>query len=584
MRIQSKRLLSLTAVAASAVLAVSACGGGGDGTTPPTGSPGFAACDADPDTCNSGPVKQGGELTYAIEQEWTSWAQFTDEGNQFALTQVLQGVLPQVYRFLPSGKHEWNMDLLAEEPQMTSTSPQTMVYKFRPEAKWDDGTDITADDVILQWKMRSGDESHCAGCLPASTSGWDKIEKIEGSDNGKTVTITLKEGQVHAEWIGIVDALYPAHLAKAAGADLNTPEGVAQAEKFFAENVPTWSGGPYKIDQFTQGQAVIQVPNPNWYGKTKPALEKLTFRFITDQGGLIPALQNREIHAAAPQPNPDLVQQAGQIPGVHYRVGHGYQWEHIDLNLQNKWLADVELRKAIFTAISIKEINDKTFGSFDPKIQQLGNHVFMNGTEYYKDVITPTGQGSGDIEKAKKILTDAGYTIDGDKLKKDGEEVPAFRFRHTEGNQLRATTAEIVQSALKNIGIRIDIEPTATLGETLASGDYDIMIFAWVGTPFFLDGTAQIWRTGGGGNYGKYSNAEVDKLIDEALQQTELSAAAEKVNQAMEIMAKDAYVLPIAQKPTFLMVYDDYLNIRDNPTNQGVNYNNHEWGLKASAN
>src|SRR5690606_20791313 len=118
-----------------------------------------------------------------------------------------------------------------------------------------------------------------------------------------------------------------------------------------------------------------------------------------------------------------------------------------------------------------------------------------------------------------------------------------FRFRHTEGNQLRATTAEIVQSALKNIGIRIDIEPTATLGETLASGDYDIMIFAWVGTPFFLDGTAQIWRTGGGGNYGKYSNAEVDKLIDEALQQTELSAAAEKVNQAMEIMAKDAYVL-----------------------------------------
>src|SRR5690606_16094282 len=173
---------------------------------------------------------------------------------------------------------------------------------------------------------------------------------------------------------------------------------------------------------------------------------------------------------------------------------------HLDLNLQNKWLADVELRKAIFTAVSIKEINDKTFGSFDPKIQQLGNHVFMNGTEFYKDVITPTGQGSGDIEKAKQILTDAGYTLDGDVLKKDGEEVGPFRFRHTEGNQLRATTAEIVQSALKNIGIRIDIEPTATLGETLASGDYDIMIFAWVGTPFFLDGTAQIWRTGGGGN------------------------------------------------------------------------------------
>jgi len=584
MRIRSKRLLSLAAIGATAVLAVSACSGGGGETPPQTGSAGFADCDANPDTCNSGEVADGGEIIFAAEQEFTSWAQFTDEGNAFVGSQVLQGVLPQLYVFTPSGKHQWNMDLLAEEPQMTSTSPQTMVYKFRPEAKWSDGTDITVDDVILQWKMRSGRPDHCEGCTPASTSGWDKIESIEGSDNGKTFTVTLKQGEVHAEWFGIIDALYPAHLAKASGADLNTPAGVAQAEKWFSENVPTWSGGPYKIDQFTPGQAVILVPNENWYGKTKPKLDKVTYRFITDQGQLIPALQNKEIHSAYPQPNPDLVQQANSTPGVITRIGHGYQWEHLDLNLKNKWLADPELRKAIFTAISIKEINDKTFGSFDPKIQQLGNHVFMNGTQYYKDVITSTGQGSGDIEKAKQILTDAGYTLEGDVLKKNGETVGPLRFRHTEGNQLRATTGEIVQSALKKIGIEVTIEPTATLGATLAQGDFDIMIFAWVGNPLFLDGLGQIWKTGGGGNYGSYSNPEVDKLIDEALQQTDIAAAAEKANQAMEIMAKDAYVLPIAQKPTFLMVYGDYLNIRDNPTNSGPAYNNHEWGLKPSVN
>lgn len=582
MPIRSKRTLGVVAVAASALLFAGACSGGDGGGDELPSSPGFAKCDQDPDTCNTGPVKQGGEITYAVEQEFTNWAIFTDEGNAFVGSQVMQGVAPNIYVFTPSGKTEFNKELLVEDPKLTSESPQTWTIKFKPEAKWDDGTDISVEDVDLLWKMRSGNTEHCDACVPASTSGWELIKSIEGSDNGKTVTITLEDGKVYPEWQWLVDTLYPAHLAKAAAGDLNTPAGVGKAEKWFGETVPKWSGGPFKIDQFNEGESIIEVPNDKYYGK-KPALDKLTFRIITDQGGLIPALRNKEIHAAAPQPNPDMVTQAGQIPGVNYYVGFGYQWEHLDLNLKNKWLADAELRKAVFTAISIKEINDKTFASFAPKIQQLGNHNFMNGTEHYVDQISPTGQGSGDVDKAKQILQAAGYTLEGGVLKKGGETVGPLRFRHTEGNQLRATTGEIVQASLKQIGIDVKIEPTATLGRTLQQGDFDIMIFAWVGNPLFLGSAEQIWKTGGGGNYGSYTNAEVDKLIEEAVQELDIDKAADLINKSGEIMAKDAYVLPIAQKPTFIMVYDDYLNIRNNPTNSGAHYNNAQWGLKQAA-
>ena len=48
-------------------------------------------------------------------------------------------------------------------------------------------------------------------------------------------------------------------------------------------------------------------------------------------------------------------------------------------------------------------------------------------------------------------------------------------------------------------------------------------------------------------------------------------------------VSKDAYVLPLYQKPTYTVIYDKYVNIRDNPTNIGPSYNIGEWGIKASA-
>jgi len=328
---------------------------------------------------------------------------------------------------------------------------------------------------------------------------------------------------------------------------------------------------------------VVMKKNDKWYGAVKPSLDKLVFKFVIEQGSLAPAMQNKEITGLNPQPNANLVQQIGAIPGVISRVGHGYQWEHIDLNLKNKYLADVALRQAIFTAINVKTVVDKTYGVFDKSSKPLGSHNFFPGDPHYKDVVSSTGQGSGDVEKAKKILTDAGYKIEGGKLyTKSGEAVPQLRFRHTKGNQLRATTAELVQAALKNIGVDMKIETTETLGKTLQSGDFDMVIFAWVGNPLFQGAAEQNWLTGGGGNYGNYSNPEVDKLIKAGAQDFDVDKAADSLNRADEIMSKEAFVLPLVQKATFTATYQDWVNIRDNPTQWSPTYNLQEWGQKAS--
>lgn len=575
MRTRSKGLGGFVAIAAASVLAISACGssgGGGDKTA--QSSPGFAACEEKPNTCNNGPTKPGGSIVVAIEKTISNWNTFDSDGNTFETAVVMNGLVPSPYVAQPDNSVAWNKILLSEEPKVTNQSPQTIVYKLKKEAVWDDGSPIDAKDFELYWKLNNG--KACAACTPASTTGYELIKSVVGSDGGKTVTVTLEDGKTYPDWQGLF-GLFPQHLA----GDWSTPEGLAKAFEFF-KGTPTWSGWAYKFKDYQKDVSITLVPNPKFWG-TKPSLDQITFKIVEDQAQQLPALKNKELQMLFSQPNPDMVQQIQGMAGVNYNLSKGPTWEHIDLNTTNAALKDVALRQAIFTAVDRQAIIDKTVGSFFKGAAPLNNHNIMVGAQGYKDVVTPTGQGKGDIEKAKSILTAAGYKIEGGKLiNKAGQPVPPLRFRYTNGNTLRANTAELFQASMKQIGVEIKIEPTAKLGNTLSTGDFDIIVFAWVGTPF-ISGAKDLWGTGGGSNYGKWSNPEADKYLNEASTTIDPAKVRELLNQADEIMTKEAYVLPLYQKPVFLALYSDYINIRNNATNAGTTYNIEEWGLKADS-
>jgi peptide/nickel transport system substrate-binding protein len=564
------------AFAAVSVLALSACGtSGGGGNEGPESSPGFAECEQKPNDCNTGPVKDGGSITILNEKSVQDWNTISADGNTLDTSMITNGIYPIPFFSKPNGDIGCNEDLLVEEPKLLKNDPQTWQYKLKPEAVWSDGTPITVKDFQYHWKVANGTD--CPDCDPASDTGYKSIEKIEGADNDKTVTVTLKAGELYSDWQSLF-TLFPSHIAAQQG-DLNTPDGLKKAFDYF-RGTPTWSGGPYMIEKYETDVSVVLIRNPKWYGKKAP-LEKVTFRIITDQAQHIPALRNQEVQMLTSQPNADLVQQLSSLPGVNYNLAAGQTWEHFDLNTTNKYLADKELRRAIFTATNRQEIIDKTVGVFFKKAAPLNNHNLMPGNTGYKDYVTPTNQGAGKVEDAKKILTDAGYKIEGGKLiGKDGAPVPPFRFKYTTGNTLRQQSGELLQAQLKQIGVDITIEPITSLGGTLNSGDFDIIIYAWVGSQFIGDNVA-LWRTDGGSNFGKYSNPDVDKLLDSAARELDKTKQRDLFNQAGELMAKDAYVLPLFQKPALIAVYSQFLNVRNNPNNSSATYNIQEWGEKA---
>lgn len=106
------------------------------------------------------------------------------------------------------------------------------------------------------------------------------------------------------------------------------------------------------------------------------------------------------------------------------------------------------------------------------------------------------------------------------------------------------------------------------------------MLGADVAALFPFASAVQNWVTGQQGNYGKYSNPDVDRLINAASSTTDEAAANRQLNEANRIIAEDAYVLPLYQKPTFVAIYDNVANVRNNSSLDAPLYNVGEWGLR----
>ncbi len=607
-----RRTVRLAVYAAVTALALSACAGddGGDddgveesadeGAEDGDGveaMPGLEGCGEDPLNCNSGERGEGGEITFLVNQGHDSaYNSQRTEGNSVYLVQMEAGIfLEPAFQggggYSPAGDWEWNLDLLASEPEVVSEDPLTVNYVIRDEAVWSDGEPINVDDVRWLWYHNSGDEELCTACNPADTSLYAPTASIEASDEaGKDITITYEDGFTHPEWFSRGLIMYPAHIATEQAGDWeNDPDAMTASSEYFLNNPPTVFSGPYVVESWTADETQVLVPNENWYGETQPTLDTVVKQVIPDQPSWVPAMQNEEIHGGSPASfTPDVLEQLGELPGVYTGVGSfGAVWEHVDMNMDV--LDDAPLRQAIFTAIDTGDARERIWGALGdlgfemPPLRQ--NHIFPQASEFFEDHLSDTGYGTGDVEAARAILEEAGYTgfeSGGTLTDPDGEPVKDIRFRFLAGNENRNTFVQLSQSYLAEIGITVTPEaiPPDQLGTVLTEADYDIVIFGWSGSPLFAVAPHQYWHSEGASNFGHLSNPEVDELVTAISAQPTQEEAAALANEAVQLVMEEAYVLPLWDTPNMAFVSDQYVNIRDNHANsERAFYNIEHWGV-----
>jgi peptide/nickel transport system substrate-binding protein len=534
-------------------LVAAACGGGGGGGGGGNNS--------------SNNIQEGGTLNYAADQEPTGFNPQTSKDNGTSVLWVVNRVYPSVFVTKPDFTVALD-DQLMESAELTKEDPQTVVYKIKPNAVWSDGVPFNADDFIYNWQSQNGSDKKLD---VASTTGYEDIQSVTGSDNGKTVTVVFKNK--FSDWKSLFGPIVPAHYTKAQKGGWNT--GLDKNP----QNIP--SGGPFKVESYTQGQSLTLAKNDKYWG-TKAHLDKIVYRFLPESVTQPAALQNNEVDLIYPQPQLDQVQQVQQLPDVQYQINFGLSFEHLDFNFKNPQLGDLKVRQAIATGLNRQELLDRTVKQFSSKATVLGNRIWLTGQKQYQD--HSGNYGKGDVNAAKQLLEGDGYTLGSDGVYAKGGKRLSFRFSTTAGNQLRETQGVLFQAQMKQIGIEIKIAnapSTKFFGENLPQGNFDIADFAWVGTPFAISSSKPIYETGSDSNYGKYASPKVDSLFRQAIAELDPNKAAELANQVDQQLWDDMVTIPLYTKPTFLAWRNTYTNITDVATNEGPFVQEPLWAQKA---
>jgi peptide/nickel transport system substrate-binding protein len=533
----------------------------------------------DLNTANTAAVGSGGTVTYTITYPISNWNVLNSGGATYSVLDISSALLPGVFITQPDGAITRNAALVTSAEKV-GDSPQTVKYTIDPKATWSDGTPISADDFIYTWK--SLDPRHCPKCQASNTAGYDRIKSVAGSDGGRTVTVVFD--QAYVDWKALFSSFLPAHVAATYGST-DTPDGLAKSfNEGFAKTVPTFSAGPFKIQEVAADGSVVMVRNDKWYGQ--PAkLDKLVFRLITDVSQQPTSLANHEVDVIYPNPQVDIVQQVDELPSVRYQVTPGASVHMIWLNLNAAVMKDVALRKAIFQAVNVQQIIDKTIGQFDDTAKPLKNHMFISSAPGNADIVSEFEYGIGDAEKAKKTLSDAGYTGVGSKVvAPDGKPVPSLRFAVQAGDKLRASEAQLAKAALAPVGIDVQVAAVSNTIDAVQEGNWAMTVGTVSESPFSTTSNIPYYLSCPKGvtfcrfNLGNYGNPEVDKLLNSALSATSAEAATKMLQEADKIVSADYAVLPLYQNRSFLAYDAKVGNIRENSLSFPT-YNTEQWGL-----
>ena len=158
----------------------------------------------------------------------------------------------------------------------------------------------------------------------------------------------------------------------------------------------------------------------------------------------------------------------------------------------------------------------------------------------------------------------------------------SFKFKWKSGNQLRQLSFEAMQAQLKDVGIQLIADDTPNaLTQDLPGGNYDIILFAWVGSPD-ITGNDAIYGCRSGSTHAQdnnqgYCNAKVDKLLVATNHELNSAKQFALTNQALAQMVKQVPTVPLFQKPTYLVYRTVLKGLVENPTSEGPVWNINKW-------
>ena len=399
---------------------------------------------------------------------------------------------PQTAEGIPGVAESWDI------------SEDGTVYTFhlRENAKWSDGTPVTAHDVVYSW-LRELDP------MTASPYAWFPAMFIAGA-----AEYNAGEADASAVQIAALDD-YTFQMTLVGP----LPYVIGALEHYSFAIVPQqaiekygdqWvlpgnfvGNGPFVLSEWTPQDKIVMVKSETYWDKDNVKLDEIVFyasddnntnynMYIAGDVDWLTTISAERLDSAMMR---DDYQVAPQLSTYYYTI----QTEKAPFN-------DPRVRKALSYAVDRQTMVDEI-----TKAGQIPSWGIVPTMAGYDGLELPfDGDTDAMIAEAQRLLAEAGYP--------NGVGFPSFNLLYNT-DDLHKVIAEYVQQQWKtNLGIDCVLENQewATYLSNRNAGNFDVARAGWVGDYQDPNTFLDMFVTGAGMNGGRYSNATYDELISQA--------------------------------------------------------------------
>jgi peptide/nickel transport system substrate-binding protein len=401
--------------------------------------------------------------------------------------------------------------------------PLTWIFKLREGVTFHDGSPLTADDVVFTYQTILKPETN------APLRGlFSPITKVEAVD-AKTVKFTLS-----APYSPLLSYLEMGIVPKKAvegGADLATkPIGT----------------GPMKLARWDRGSRIVLEANPQYWGGA-PKLKEMQLVIIGDNTARAQAFEAKDLDLIQSPLSPQDIKRLQGNAAFGNAITAGLGITYVNFNTADPAVSDPKVRRVIAMLIDQKSI----VGDLYQGVDQVATSVLLPSSwAYSAEVKQPTF----DQVSAQKALDDLGWKdTNGDGIRdKGGKKLTVTISTHSEDPN-RVQTLEFMQAMFQQAGVDAQIKisdwPSFSTNYVQKS-QHQVALLGWLN---IVDPDRLMYSqflTNGPLNWGKYSNPELDKLLEEGRQALDLNARKAAYQKAAAIIAQDL--------PYYVVSYQGY--------------------------
>jgi len=389
---------------------------------------------------------------------------------------------------------------LAESYEISKDGLEITV-KLREGICFSDGAPITADDVIFTYEttMNPGID---AAVQRMMYKNFKKVIKIDD----RTVKFVFDEVYWKTfEVVGLFEVL-PKHIYK-----FDNPE------EFNKRRSNPVGSGPYVFEKWDVGQQLVLKKNENYWGN-KPKIEKVVFKFITNDTAALQALRSGDIDYMIPTPEQFSEMNNDAQFKKQFRVmrywAPGTPVFFIAWNEEKPYFKDTRVRLAM-THIVDRETIAKYL--LKGEVEITTGPFYIYGRQNDPNIkLWPY-----DLKKAAALLDEAGWKdTDGDGIRDKNGLPLRFKFSYSTGQLFYEQLAKLLKEAAAKVGIDVIPDPYewSVFVERYQNHQFDALVIGSGGTiefdPYQYFHSSQIADRGD--NVTSYNNPKVDELLEEA--------------------------------------------------------------------